>query len=185
MMDRFLLHSGLGHSEADGFLPDHGEFQSGLERYLEHLQRLKSRLDIPVVASLNGVSPSRLGGARPRAAGGRGGCPGAQRLLRRRRQPRPDRGAGRVALSGPAAAPCAATSEGPDQHEAVAGLQFGRQPGARNWRTPVPMAWPCSIGSISRTSTSTGLRLTSTLRPSDLGQVAAGGCAGSPSSTGA
>ncbi|MBW8371992.1 MAG: dihydroorotate dehydrogenase-like protein [Thiobacillus sp.] len=58
MLDRFLLQAGLGHSEADGFLPHHGEFQGGLERYLEHLQRLKSRLEIPVVASLNGVSLS-------------------------------------------------------------------------------------------------------------------------------
>jgi dihydroorotate dehydrogenase (fumarate) len=58
MMDRFLLHSGLGHSEADGFLPDHGEFQGGLERYLSHLHQLKRRLEIPVVASLNGVSSS-------------------------------------------------------------------------------------------------------------------------------
>lgn len=58
MMDRFLLNSSLGHGEAEGFLPDFGEFQGGLERYLEHLQRLKSQLDIPVVASLNGVSLS-------------------------------------------------------------------------------------------------------------------------------
>ncbi|MDP1928984.1 MAG: dihydroorotate dehydrogenase-like protein [Thiobacillus sp.] len=58
MMDRFLLHASLGHGEADSFLPGHGELQGGLESYLEHLQRLKSRLDIPVVASLNGVTPS-------------------------------------------------------------------------------------------------------------------------------
>lgn len=58
MLDRFLLHPDLGHGEADGFLPGHGEFRGGLERYLEHLQRLKSRLEIPLVASLNGVSPS-------------------------------------------------------------------------------------------------------------------------------
>jgi dihydroorotate dehydrogenase (fumarate) len=58
MTDRFLLHAGLGHSEANGFLPDHGEFQGGLDRYLAHLNQLKRRLDIPVVASLNGVSPS-------------------------------------------------------------------------------------------------------------------------------
>ena len=57
MMERFLLHAGIGHGEAQGFLPD-GEFSSGLERYLEHLQRLKARLDIPIVASLNGVSLS-------------------------------------------------------------------------------------------------------------------------------
>jgi dihydroorotate dehydrogenase (fumarate) len=58
MMDRFLLHAGIGHGEADGFLPGFDEFQGGLERYVEHLQRLKSRLEIPVVASLNGVSPT-------------------------------------------------------------------------------------------------------------------------------
>jgi dihydroorotate dehydrogenase (fumarate) len=58
MLDRFLLHGDLGHAEADGFLPAAGEFQGGLERYLSHLHQLKRRLEIPVVASLNGVSPS-------------------------------------------------------------------------------------------------------------------------------
>jgi dihydroorotate dehydrogenase (fumarate) len=58
MVDRFLLHADLGHAEADGFLPDHGEYQGGLERYLSHLHQLKRRLGIPVVASLNGVSSS-------------------------------------------------------------------------------------------------------------------------------
>lgn len=58
MADRFLLHADLGHGEADGFLPDHGVFQSHMERYLEHLTRLKSRLSIPIVASLNGLSLS-------------------------------------------------------------------------------------------------------------------------------
>ena len=58
MLDRFLLHAELGHGEADSFLPGHGEFQGGLERYVSHLHQLKRRLEIPVVASLNGVSPS-------------------------------------------------------------------------------------------------------------------------------
>ncbi|HEY9145451.1 MAG TPA: dihydroorotate dehydrogenase-like protein [Thiobacillus sp.] len=58
MLDRFLLHAELGHGEADSFLPGHGEFHGGLERYLSHLHQLKRRLEIPVVASLNGVSPS-------------------------------------------------------------------------------------------------------------------------------
>ncbi len=58
MLDRFLLHADLGHGEADGFLPDYGDFQGGLERYLTHLDQLKQRLEIPVVASLNGISPS-------------------------------------------------------------------------------------------------------------------------------
>lgn len=58
MADRFLVHGDLGHAEADGFLPDHGAYTSGLDRYLEQLRRLKERLEIPVVASLNGVSLS-------------------------------------------------------------------------------------------------------------------------------
>ncbi len=58
MLDRFMLHADLGHGEADGFLPDHHEFKGALERYLEQLQRLKTRLGIPVVASLNGVTRS-------------------------------------------------------------------------------------------------------------------------------
>lgn len=58
MADRFLLHGDLGHAEADGFLPDHGGDRSHLDQYLEHLAKLKSRLDIPLIASLNGVSLS-------------------------------------------------------------------------------------------------------------------------------
>ena len=58
MADRFLLHGDIGHGESDGFLPDHGGYQSHLDRYLEHLAKLKSRLGIPVIASLNGVSRS-------------------------------------------------------------------------------------------------------------------------------
>jgi dihydroorotate dehydrogenase (fumarate) len=58
MLDRFMLHADLGHGEADGFLPDHHQFKGALERYLEQLQRLKTRLSIPIVASLNGVTRS-------------------------------------------------------------------------------------------------------------------------------
>lgn len=58
MLDRFLLRAEVGHSEARQFLPDSGEFRNGLDRYVSHLQKLKERLEIPVVASLNGVSRS-------------------------------------------------------------------------------------------------------------------------------
>ncbi len=58
MADRFLLHADLGHGEANGFLPDHGCYQSHLDLYLEHLAKLKARLSIPLIASLNGVSLS-------------------------------------------------------------------------------------------------------------------------------
>lgn len=56
---RFLHHQETGFAEsAEGFLPDHHDFENGLERYLEQLRRLKEGLDIPVIASLNGVSLS-------------------------------------------------------------------------------------------------------------------------------
>lgn len=56
-MVRFLHHQEIGFAEADaGFLPDHEDFPSGLELYLDNLRRLKESLDIPVIASLNGVT---------------------------------------------------------------------------------------------------------------------------------
>ncbi|MGM0595104.1 MAG: dihydroorotate dehydrogenase-like protein [Pseudomonadota bacterium] len=54
--DAFLLDQEMGHSEADSYLPVHAEPGNELEIYLEQIQRLKSALDIPVIASLNGVS---------------------------------------------------------------------------------------------------------------------------------
>ena len=55
-MVRFLHHQDHGHAEADSFLPDHMDFPGELDRYLEQLSSLKASLDIPVVASLNGVT---------------------------------------------------------------------------------------------------------------------------------
>jgi len=54
---RFLSEQDTGFAEADSFLPDHEDFASGVEVYLENLRRLKEALDIPVIASLNGVTP--------------------------------------------------------------------------------------------------------------------------------
>ena len=57
VMDEYLGNQSLGHAEASSFLPVHGDMPSKQERYLEQLQRLKQSLEIPVVASLNGVTP--------------------------------------------------------------------------------------------------------------------------------
>jgi dihydroorotate dehydrogenase (fumarate) len=54
--ERFMHHQALGHGEASSFLPPQPDFQSSLDQYLEQLQSLKTHLDIPVIASLNGVS---------------------------------------------------------------------------------------------------------------------------------
>jgi dihydroorotate dehydrogenase (fumarate) len=55
-MDFLIQGQSLGHGEADSYLPMHGEYQSCLEKYLEQLVSLKTCLDIPVIASLNGVT---------------------------------------------------------------------------------------------------------------------------------
>ena len=57
MADRFLFHADLHDGEASGFLPDHGQYQSSLDCYIAHLQQAKARLSIPIIASLNGVTP--------------------------------------------------------------------------------------------------------------------------------
>lgn len=55
---KFAIHQDIGHHEAEHYLPHHHPFQTTLEAYLEQLQKLKSALDIPVIASLNGTSIS-------------------------------------------------------------------------------------------------------------------------------
>lgn len=44
-------------AEARSFLPDSGTFPVGTEPALNHLQRVRAAVDVPVVASLNGVTP--------------------------------------------------------------------------------------------------------------------------------
>jgi len=57
MIDRFLVHP-EAFGEATGHWPVGHDYQSRLDIYLEKIQNLKSRLGIPVVASLNGSSLS-------------------------------------------------------------------------------------------------------------------------------
>ncbi|MFN0099768.1 MAG: dihydroorotate dehydrogenase-like protein [Gemmatimonadaceae bacterium] len=54
---RFIDARADGDAEASGFLPDLDVFSAGTEPYLKQLARLRDRLKVPVVASLNGVSP--------------------------------------------------------------------------------------------------------------------------------
>ncbi len=56
-LDRFLDGQAIGHGEADSFRPLPAHYRSREEAYLETLQSLKSSLSIPVLASLNGVTP--------------------------------------------------------------------------------------------------------------------------------
>lgn len=46
-----------GNAEAAGFLPDVDVFSLGAEPYLAQLQRIRERVKVPVIASLNGTTP--------------------------------------------------------------------------------------------------------------------------------
>lgn len=52
-----LQYQDIGHGEAASYLPVHEELPGHRDKYLEQLRRLKESLEIPVIASLNGVSP--------------------------------------------------------------------------------------------------------------------------------
>jgi len=57
-MERFFYQQSIGHGEADSFHPMPDNIQTYQEHYLEQLQKIKSALSIPVIASLNGTSLS-------------------------------------------------------------------------------------------------------------------------------
>jgi dihydroorotate dehydrogenase (fumarate) len=57
-LQSFFYHQEQGYAEATSFRPVPGDYHSSLDEYLEQLGRLKNALDIPVIASLNGVSQS-------------------------------------------------------------------------------------------------------------------------------
>ena len=45
------------HVEALGYFPDLGHYQSGPDGYLEQIRKLKAAVSVPIIASLNGVTP--------------------------------------------------------------------------------------------------------------------------------
>ena len=55
-LERFVFQQSLGHSEADGFHPVLSVYQDYQYRYLNQIKLLKQQLEIPVIASLNGMS---------------------------------------------------------------------------------------------------------------------------------
>jgi dihydroorotate dehydrogenase (fumarate) len=54
---RYLDGHQHSHAEASSFLPQPDAFRIGPDDYLEHLRRLKAAVKVPVIASLNGVTP--------------------------------------------------------------------------------------------------------------------------------
>ncbi len=54
---RHLDSHSHSHAEAASFLPEPDAFWVGPDDYMEHLRRLKAAVGVPVIASLNGVTP--------------------------------------------------------------------------------------------------------------------------------
>ncbi len=64
-LERYELHHHMTYStnsfaEALTFFPEPAEFHVGPEIYLDHIQRAKQSVDIPIIASLNGISVEGL-----------------------------------------------------------------------------------------------------------------------------
>src|SRR5438067_10450957 len=55
-LDYFLSHGTYSYAEALTYFPEPHRFDLTPSQYLDHLQRAKRALGIPVIASLNGVS---------------------------------------------------------------------------------------------------------------------------------
>ncbi len=55
-LSRFLRHQDIGDPEASSYRPVPAAFKSAVERYLDQVALLKAAVEIPVIASLNGVT---------------------------------------------------------------------------------------------------------------------------------
>jgi len=55
-LNHYLTQGVESFAEALSYFPEAMEYKTGPDEYLEHIQRAKKALDIPVIASLNGVS---------------------------------------------------------------------------------------------------------------------------------
>jgi dihydroorotate dehydrogenase (fumarate) len=55
-IDRLFTVHGESFNEATSFFPEIDDYNSGLDSYLELIERAKQRVDIPVIASLNGTN---------------------------------------------------------------------------------------------------------------------------------
>src|SRR5215207_7689455 len=55
-LDHYLTHGAESYAEALSYFPDLDHYNLEPDSYLEHVQRVKRAVDIPVIGSLNGVS---------------------------------------------------------------------------------------------------------------------------------
>lgn len=57
-LEQYVHSQALGHYEAQSYQPVPDDYSSELDNHLERIQQFKTALDIPVIASLNGISTS-------------------------------------------------------------------------------------------------------------------------------
>ena len=55
-LQHFLEHGTESYAEATSYFPEAVEYLTGPDEYLERIRRMKAALEIPVIASLNGVT---------------------------------------------------------------------------------------------------------------------------------
>jgi dihydroorotate dehydrogenase (fumarate) len=55
-LDHYLSHGTESFAEALTYFPEADDFRLGPDAYLEHIRKAKEAVDVPVIASLNGVS---------------------------------------------------------------------------------------------------------------------------------
>jgi len=56
-LDRIIQSTTNAFAEASDFFPDLDDYAVDTQQYLELIQRAKERVDIPIIASLNGITP--------------------------------------------------------------------------------------------------------------------------------
>jgi dihydroorotate dehydrogenase (fumarate) len=56
-LDHYLTYGTESYAEALSYFPEPQEFYLGPEAYLEHIRQAKAAVEIPIIGSLNGVSP--------------------------------------------------------------------------------------------------------------------------------
>src|SRR3954469_18645498 len=57
-IDHYLTHGSESYSEAQSYFQDMQSYNVGPEKYLELILRAKATVDIPIIGSLNGISPT-------------------------------------------------------------------------------------------------------------------------------
>lgn len=55
-LNHYLTYGAESYAEATSYFPDLGHYNLGPDQYLNHIRKAKAALDVPVIASLNGVS---------------------------------------------------------------------------------------------------------------------------------